>query len=318
MSAIKISNIIYKGWKNTIEISNLDIKVLIVPEIGRIMYYGFLDGQNIFYENEQLEGIQFNTGEYYKEKYMKKAPNLGGNRVLPCSEEYFDRLTGSRHLPDPLINASVYETILLKNGVLLISPLSELLGIQIERSITISENGTGVTIEQKLTKKIAAKNAILEKIPLTIWSLSKIKTPNVSYLPIDTNSIFNAGFFISKWPDAKNNADINTFVNNDILELKSSEYLPQKVGADSKKWIAGYLNNTLFVERFNFDTNGMYPDGGTSVTLFGNSLFSELECLSPEKNLHIGETICYNLHWSLMKVNDEKEVNLILQSIKDN
>ncbi|MGK0448953.1 MAG: hypothetical protein ACJA2M_002755, partial [Polaribacter sp.] len=63
MSAIKISNITYKGWKNTIEISNLDIKVIIVPEIGRIMYYGFLDGQNIFYENEQLQGIQFNTGE---------------------------------------------------------------------------------------------------------------------------------------------------------------------------------------------------------------------------------------------------------------
>ena len=28
MSAIKISNITYKGWKNTIEISNLDIKVI--------------------------------------------------------------------------------------------------------------------------------------------------------------------------------------------------------------------------------------------------------------------------------------------------
>jgi len=317
MSAIKISNIIYKGWKNTIEISNLDIKVLVVPEIGRIMYYGFLDGQNIFYENEQLEGIQFNTGEYYKEKDIKKAPNLGGNRVLPCSEEYFDRLTGSRHLPDPFINASVYETILLKNGVLLISPLSELLGIQIERSITISENGTGVTIEQKLIKKIAAKNAILEKIPLTIWSLSKIKIPNISYLPIDSNSIFNAGFFISKWPDAKNNADINTFVNNGVLELKSSEDLPQKVGADSKNWVAGYVDDSLFIEEFNFDTQTLYPDGGTSVTLFGNSVFSELECLSPEKNLRIGESICYDLHWSLLKVKDKKEVYSILQGLKE-
>jgi hypothetical protein len=318
MSTIKISNITYKGWKNTIEISNLDIKVIVVPEIGRIMYYGFLDGQNIFYENEQLQGIQFNTGEYYKEKGIKKAPNLGGNRVLPCSEEYFNTLTGSRHLPDAFINASSYKTTSLKNGVILKSPVSKLLGIQIIRTITISENGTGVNIDQKLTKKVAAKNGVLEKIPLTIWSLSKIKTPNISYLPIPKNSIFENGFFIPKWPDAKNNADINTSLHNDLLKLKSSENSPQKVGADSKNWIAGYLDNTLFVERFNFDTNGMYPDGGTSVTLFGNNLFSELECLSPEKNLHIGETICYNLHWSLIKVNDEKEVNLILQSIKDN
>jgi hypothetical protein len=316
MSMIKIKKIEYKGWKNAIEISNLEIKILVVPEIGRIMHFSFLDGQNIFYENEQLEGIELNTGEYFTENNIKQAPNLGGNRVLPCSEEYFDSLTGSRHIPDPFINASAYKTILLKNGILLTSPLSELLGIQIERSITISENGTDVSIKQKLSKKIAAQNTILEKIPLTIWSLSKIKTPNVSYLPIDTNSIFNAGFLIPKWPDAKNNAYINTAINNGVLELKSSEDLPQKVGADSKNWIAGYVDNSLFIEQFNFDTQTLYPDGGTSVTLFGNSLFSELECLSPEKKLHIGESICYDLHWSLLKVKDKKEVHSILKDLK--
>ena len=68
MSAIKVRNLIYKGWGNTIEISNLDIKVIIVPEIGRIMHYGFLDGQNIFYENEQ----QKNTAEKFKNIFNKK------------------------------------------------------------------------------------------------------------------------------------------------------------------------------------------------------------------------------------------------------
>ena len=111
---IKIKKIEYKGWKNAIEISNLEIKILVVPEIGRIMHFSFLDGQNIFYENEQLEGIELNTGEYFTENNIKQAPNLGGNRVLPCSEEYFDSLTGSRHIPDPFINASAYKTILLK------------------------------------------------------------------------------------------------------------------------------------------------------------------------------------------------------------
>ena len=316
MSTIKINKIAYKGWKNAVEITNSEIKILVVPEIGRIMHFGFLDGQNIFYENKQLEGIQLNTGEYFKENNIKQAPNFGGNRVLPCSEEYFDSLTGSRHIPDPFINASAYKTILLKNGVLLISPLSELLGIQIERRITLSENGTDVSIKQKLSKKNAAKNTILEKIPLTIWSLSKIKIPNVSYLPIDTNSIFKAGFLIPKWPDSKNNANINTAINRGILELKSSEDLPQKVGADSKNWVAGYVDNSLFIEEFNFETQTLYPDGGTSVTLFGNSLFSELECLSPEKKLQIGESICYDLHWSLLKVKDKKEVHSILKSLK--
>ncbi len=315
MSNVKIKKIVYKGWKETIEISNLNIKILVVPEIGRIMYYGFLNGTNIFYENEQLEGIKFKTGDFFKENNTSQAPNLGGNRLLPCSEEYFNILTGSRHLPDPFINASSYNVTFLKNGVILKSPLSELLGIQLERIITISENGTKVKIQQKLTKQVAAKNKSIEEIPLTIWSLSKIKTPNISYLPINEKSVFEKGFLIPKWPDAKNNAHINTAINNSILELKSSEILPQKVGADSKNWIAGYLDKTLFIEEFNFDEKNSYPDGGTSVTMFGNNLFSELECLSPEKKLNIGETICYDLQWSLLRIEDKNNINSILQNL---
>ena len=315
MSKIKIKNISYKGWKETIEISNSTIKILVVPEIGRIMHYGFLDGTNMFYENEQLEGIKFNAGNYFQENNTNQAPNLGGNRVLPCSEEYFNILTGSRHVPDTFINASSYEVTFLKNGIILKSPLSELLGIQLERIITMSENGTKVKIQQKLTKKTVAKNKVIEEIPLTIWSLSKIKTPNTSYLPINKKSIFENGFLIPKWPDAKNNAHINAALNSAILKLKSSDNLPQKVGADSKNWIAGYLHKTLFIEKFNFDDKNSYPDGGTSVTIFGNHLFSELECLSPEKKLKIGETICYDLQWSLLKIEDKNNVNSILESL---
>jgi hypothetical protein len=315
MSNIRIRKILYNNWKNTIEVSNMDIKILIVAEIGRIISFGFLDGKNIFYENIELKGIQFKKDEYFKKDDIKQAPDIGGNRVLPCSEEYFNIITGSRHIPDPFINASSYKVSYLENGIVLESPVSKLLGIQITRTITIEENGTNVHIKQNLFKKTLAKNEVLEKIPLTIWSLSKIKTPNVSYLPINKKSVFKNGFLIQKWPDAKNNADINTSVNNGILELKSSESLPQKVGADSKNWVAGYLENSLFVEKFNFKTNSAYPDGGTSVTLFGNNLFSELECLSPEIILSIGENIEYDLHWSLHTAQNKNEVNTLLQNL---
>lgn len=317
MSTIKIINLPYKGWKNTIEISNLEIKILVVPEIGRIMYYGFLKGENIFYENPELEGTVFKTGTYFKKDDKIQAPNLGGNRVLPCSEAYFNMITGSRHVPDPYINASCYTVSYLKNGVILTSPISKILGIQIKRTITISETGTDVKIEQELFKKTLAKNSDLEKIPLTIWSLSKIKTPNISFLPIHKKSIFNDGYLIPIWPDAKNFAEINVSVNDAILELKSTESLPQKVGSDSRKWVAGYLNKSLFVERFNFDTNpkNLYPDNGTSVTIFGNDLFTELECLSPEKTLKIGEKISYNLYWSLHKVATKNQAIKFLNSL---
>ena len=148
MSQIKIRKTRYKNW-NTIELSNLEIKILIAPEIGRVISFSFLTGENIFYENKDLEGVQFNTGKYFKKDGFIKAPNIGGNRVLPCSEEYFERITGSRHVPDPFINASAYTYSLLEDGLILKSPISELLGVQIQRILTISETGTTVNIKQE-------------------------------------------------------------------------------------------------------------------------------------------------------------------------
>lgn len=317
MSGITIKNKKYKGWKKSIEISNSEIRIILVPEIGRIMYYGFVEGENIFYENQEFEGRAFSSGDYYKKDSKIQAPNVGGNRVLPCSEEYFHLLTGSRHVPDPFINASSYKATYLDNGVILESPISKLLGIQIKRTITISDQGSEVKIEQELIKKTTAQNQEIEKIPLTIWSLSKIKTPNISYLPIQDNSIFKNGFMIPVWPDSKNNAISNVKVNADLLQIQSSENLPQKVGADSKKWVAGFLEKQVFVEQFNFDEElrESYPDQGTSVTIFGNNLFTELECLSPEKTLSIGEKISYDLYWSLHRVDHKKSVNKLLKGL---
>ncbi len=317
MSGIIIKNKTYKGWEKSIEISNSEIKIIVVPETGRILHFGFLDGENIFYENQEFEGVEFSSGEYYKKESNIQAPDVGGNRVLPCSEEYFHLLTGSRHVPDPFINASSYTISCIENGVILESPISKLLGVQIKRTITISEKGTGVNIEQELVKKIPAQNQEIEKIPLTIWSLSKIKTPNISYLPIQENSIFKNGFMVPVWPDAKNNAISNIALKPSLLEIKSSENLPQKVGADAKKWVASFIDKQVFVEQFNFDTElkNAYPDHGTSVTIFGNNLFTELECLSPEKTLIIGEKITYDLYWSLQKIDNKNAANRFLENL---
>lgn len=312
---IKIKSINYKGWQKAIEISNSEIKLIVTPETGRIIFFGFLHGENLFYENKELEGISFNVGEFFEKNGKYEAPNVGGNRVLPCSEDYFHLITGSRHIPDPFINASAYAVQILKNGVVLESPISGLLGIQIKRTITILENGTQVNIDQELIKKQAALNQELENIPLTIWSLSKIKTPNISFTKIAKNSIFKNGFTISKWPDAKNYAEENTSVAKEILALKSSEEFPQKIGLDARKWVAGFLHETLFIEKFTFDEHQKYPDNGTSVTIFGNHLFTELECLSPEKKLAIGEKISYNLQWNLVKISEKNQLEKIVNTL---
>lgn len=310
MSFIKIEKITYKGWKDAVEISNTDIRLIVAPEVGRILHFSLQNSENIFYENSELEGLLFTTGTFYNEKI--EAPNIGGNRILPCSEDYFHEISGFRYIPDPYINASAYSLSYLDNGVVLKSPVSAYLGIQIVRKITIKNSGTQVCIDQKITKIKPAKNNQLENIPLTLWSLSKIKTPNISYTKKSEKSVFKNGFTISEWPDARNYATDNVTVNDDLVVLKSSSGFPQKIGADAQSWVAGYVDNNLLIESFEFDESANYPDSGTSVTIFGNDIFSELEVLSPEKLLKVGESIDYKIKWNLIKMSSKEEAEQYL------
>jgi len=77
MSGITIKNIAYRGWEKSIEISNSEIKLIVAPEVGRILHFGFLEGENIFYENQEFEGVEFCSGEYYKKDSNIQAPNVG-------------------------------------------------------------------------------------------------------------------------------------------------------------------------------------------------------------------------------------------------
>ena len=44
-------------------------------------------------------------------------------------------------------------------------------------------------------------------------------------------------------------------------------------------------------------------------------LFTELECLSPEKTLKIGESIHYNLRWNLHNVKDKTHLKELLTNL---
>ena len=47
MAQVTVEEIEYEGWARSIEIANPDVRLVVVPAIGRIMHYGFVGGENI-------------------------------------------------------------------------------------------------------------------------------------------------------------------------------------------------------------------------------------------------------------------------------
>ncbi len=303
--SVQIGQINYNGWSNAIELKNDSVRLVVVPEVGRILHYGYIHQDNLLYVNHELEGIQLREGKAYVENDKKTAPNIGGDRLLVNSEPYYEQVTGLWNLSDYWINASPYTFEILSNGVVLESPVSRLQGVKVKRVIKLAPSGSKVTIEQSVHKIAKAEKASVDSIPLTLWSLTKIRPPKSSFLPLDPNSIFREGYMVPDWKDAENLAANNVIVENNLLKLMPIEQGSQKVGADATGWVAGLIDDVLMIERFPVVPNANYPDGGTSATLFSNKDFTELECLSPEKVLSIGDSLCHTITWELHEIDND-------------
>jgi len=305
---VKTELITYNGWTNSIQLTNKEIKLVVVPQIGRIMHFSFLNEKNLLYENSQFHGQTYSVENPYKEDGKIAHAAFGGDRIWPTIQDSFKVLNGSRGLSDPWIDGSKWEYELVNNGVQITSRVSDFIGAKVTRTITLNPEGTTVNIQQKMEKVKRGKQKRLEPIPLTIWNLSKITTPDFTLIPLRERSSFENGIFIPTWPDNINSAWKNYSRIGDVGMLIPDPELFQKVGADSKGWVAGVTGNIVFGEFFQFNEKEVYPDGGTSATIFTCSDFTELECLSPVKKLTPGKSIQFDIQWKLHKIEDTNNI----------
>ncbi len=66
-------------------------------------------------------------------------------------------------------------------------------------------------------------------------------------------------------------------------------------------WVAYARNGHLFVKKFDFEADAIYPDMGCSFKSWTNHEFIELETLSPLAWLEPGDQIDYQEDWYLFE-----------------
>lgn len=299
---VKTELINYKGWDNAVLLTNSDIKLVVVPQIGRIIHFSYLNEKNLLYENPKFEGQVFSAEKPYKVDGEFARASFGGDRIWPTKQDDFETINGSRGLSDPWLDGYEWEYALIKDGVKITSRVSDYLGVKATRIITLDKKGATVNIHQKMEKVKLGEQKNLEPIPVTIWSLSKVKNPEFGILPLSKNSIFENSIEFQEWPDTINSAPKNYSKHGNVGQLIPMPNQPQKMGTDSKGWVAGVYHDKVFGQFFAFDKSETYPDGGTSATIYTCTDYTELECLSPEKKLKVGETIEHNIQWKLKRI----------------
>lgn len=315
-SQVKTELVNYKGWAKAVQLTNNEIKLVVVPQIGRIIHFSYINEENLLYENSELEGQTFSAEKPYKVDSELTHAGFGGDRIWPTKQDDFEKMNGSRGLSDPWIDGSEWEYELVKNGVKITSRVSDYIGTKVTRVITLDKKGATVNIQQKMEKVKLGKQKNIEPIPVTLWNLSKVANPEFGILPLSENSIFKNGIEFQKWPDNTNSAPKNYSEHGNVGQLIPVPKISQKMGADSKGWVAGVYKDKVFGQFFHFDKNETYPDGGTSATIFTCTDFTELECLSPETKLNVGEVLEHNIKWKLTRIKADSQSNRREQAVK--
>lgn len=94
-----IKKINYQGWFDSYILSNSQVEAIIVPAIGRIMQFRFLDGENTFWENSQIYGKTPNPKS-------EEWDNFGGDKSWPAPQSEWEKIT-VRSWPPPTTFDSV-------------------------------------------------------------------------------------------------------------------------------------------------------------------------------------------------------------------
>ncbi len=289
---MNIEKVEYKGWPNCYRISNALVDLVVTTDVGpRIIRYGFIGEANEFKEYPEEAGQTGGEGFHL----------YGGHRLWHAPEDAV-----RTYFPDNyMVSARAYPKFLRVTQH--IEPTT---GIQKEMDIRLDPQTSRVQVIHRLT------NNNLWDIELAAWALSVMEVGGVAILPLPprgehpTDKLPTSNLVL--WPYT-NLADPRwTLGRRFILFRQNARWpRPQKIGAlVPDGWIAYARGGHLFVKKFAFFQDGIYPDLGSSVELFNRVEMAEMETLSPQVVLAPGETVEHVEEWYLEKDVPQPETEL--------
>lgn len=288
---VKVTSLefVHDHWGKCVKISNGEIEFVMTVEIGpRIIRLAKVDGPN-----ELLEDI---AGKAYVEnveleKYWGsyRWENMGGHRFWHSPED-MPRTYIPHDLP--------IRYKILENGVTT-SVDVEKIGIRNVMTATMTDNGD-ITISHYAT------NISRWPVEFAPWCITVFEQGGLEIIPTskkDTGFLSNRTLMLWPYSDAK---DSRFDMDNKYIYMTTSPEDDEnnvnafKMGINNEDGFAMYFNhNNLFVKKFGYIENAVYPDNGCNFESYTNFEIMEIESLGPITKLNPDETVSYVEKWNL-------------------
>lgn len=283
-ATITITKAAYRGWADAWQLRNHQIEAWVVPAIGRVIQFRLHNGEDLFWENEQLHG-------QFPQPQAEEWVNFGGDKVWPAPQADWPNMTGRAWPPPAGFDATAMTVTVQKTGIQLTSGIDPFYGVQIDRQIAIDPNRPVMRITTTYSKRQG------EPTTLSIWTVTQLRSPLIMYAPLPAQSQFPLGY-ISLSDELP--ADLQ--IQNQLLSLTRSPNHSHKIGLESREllWVGQETMVHIATPKLQ---SGTYPDGGSSAEIYTNpdpAAYVELELLSPLQQLRMGEQMTFVSTYTLI------------------
>jgi hypothetical protein len=271
-----VEKLAYAGWPNCYRLTDGEVELVVTTDVGpRIIRYGFVGGQNLFWENQYQAG---KSGEAYWQM-------RGGHRLWVAPEIVLVTYA----LDNGPIDGRITE-----NSV----AVAQRAPIQKEMIITLLKDGRVEILH-------ALKNCGNEVVQLAAWPVSVMAQGGLAIAAFPKRCSHEESFLptnpLVMWAYTDFSDNRWMFTHRYVmLRQNTAVSRPQKAGLFNECTFAAYLLGTeLFVKQCRATREATYPDFGSSFEMFTNNDFLELETLGPLVRLAPGESTTHTEHWSL-------------------
>jgi hypothetical protein len=276
-------NISYMGWPNCLRLSNSEVEVIIASDIGlRILRFGFIDGQNIFYLSPEDQGKQ--GGDAWR--------IFGGHRLWHAPEAM-----PRSYAPDNEPVTYSYDQQILK----ITQRVEKNTGIVKEMEIGLSPDSNQLSVLHRLI------NQNLWEVKLSAWAISALAPKGRAIIPQEP---FGAGDeyllparSLALW-SYTTMQDPRWVWGNRYIQARQDPALfsEQKIGIMNKQgWTAYTLEEDLLIKLFAFDPAVSYPDFGSNHEIYINGKLLETETLGRFGCIAPGGKTEHVEYWQLSK-----------------
>jgi hypothetical protein len=268
----------YRGWPGAYRISNGVVDLVVVPKIGRVMRFGYVNQRNLLWENPKLDGAAKAAGSY---------ANYGGDKMWPAPQSLWS------WPPDPRLDGSPYQAEAIPNGVRLTSPVGGKVKVRIVREITLDPLAPEARFRNRMDN-------LGPRQELAAWQITQTANPDLVAIPFDPAPGLPNGWH--GFGNERLKSEFHT-LQAGTLRVRRDPNQSRKFGAFHR---SGELTATFGSTTLRSTSPALrgqrYVERNSPLQVYTNAdpdAYVELEHTSPIQRMDTGESAFLNVTWRL-------------------